>query len=450
MLGLQSLSRPDLQGRLGKVMSASAWVLLGFGAAQFIRFATNVLLTRLLFPEAFGLMLIITTIIIGLELVSDTGIRALLVQSKRGEEPQVLATAYTVKVVRGFLLWGLGWALAAPAAAYFQKPEIVTLLPVAAFSMVFLGFVSNKKFLASRRLNLKQVTVQEVGAQIFASVVMIIWALISPSVWALAAGTLAAAFAKMVTSHVLLPGPRDRLGWDKSAALELFNFGKWILFSTILAYLSGRGDVFLVGRFLTSAELGVFAIAISLARLASEILNKVSGGVLFPAFAQVHREKPARLHKALARSRLAIMGVALVIFAPLAVFGGDFVDLVYDPRYADAGWMLQIMACGFGTAFVARSYDGVLHAKGMSRENTFLQCFQVFFKFTAILVGYYYFGLVGFIIGMSFSFWLSYPALALIMGRAGVWQPRLDIAALLVVAALTVAFFYYLPVLPNG
>src|SRR6056297_1576325 len=121
MLGLRAMSFPRSDRRLGKVFSASLWVLLGFGAAQLIRFGSNVVLTRLLFPEAFGLMLIVTTILIGLELFSDTGIRALLVQSKRGEEPQVLATAYTVKVVRGALLWGGGSRHRQPGAGFFSE-----------------------------------------------------------------------------------------------------------------------------------------------------------------------------------------------------------------------------------------------------------------------------------------------------------------------------------------
>ena len=75
-----------LQGNalMARVARSTSWIILGYGASQAIRLASNLILTRLLFPEAFGLMALINVVIMGLTLFSDTGINAAIAQSDRG------------------------------------------------------------------------------------------------------------------------------------------------------------------------------------------------------------------------------------------------------------------------------------------------------------------------------------------------------------------------------
>ena len=62
----------------------SLWTVVDFGGNQFLRLASNLLLTRLLFPEAFGLMAIVQVFITGLEMFSDAGVQSSIIQNKRG------------------------------------------------------------------------------------------------------------------------------------------------------------------------------------------------------------------------------------------------------------------------------------------------------------------------------------------------------------------------------
>lgn len=428
-----------------RVMTGSFWTMAGYGGSQILRFGSNVVLTRLLFPRAFGLMVLVNTIILGLEMFSDVGTRASLIQSKRGEDEDFLATAFTVKVLRGAMLWALAAALSYPAAQFFQKPELASLLPVASANTLLLGFRSTKTLLASRDLNLGRLTLLTLGSQVISIAVMITWAFIQPDVWSLVAGTLVGTAVGTVGSHFIFPGKRDRFGWDKSAAQEMFRFGSWIFLSTALAYLAGQGDAILMGRLLSATELGVFGIAANLARMVGEALNQLGNSVLFPAYSKVFRESPERVDKVLLKSRTILMAVGAAAYAPFVLLGSWLVDLVYDDRYTNAGWMLQTLACGFVTGLMHRSYGGILHAKGMSFESTVLQFFQVAIKFGCFLVGFYFFGLPGFIVGVAFNSWLSYPVLAAVMSRAGVWQPKPDLIALGIGAVITVLFFMFPP-----
>ncbi|MDX2239769.1 MAG: oligosaccharide flippase family protein, partial [Leptolyngbyaceae cyanobacterium bins.302] len=73
--------KPSLMQR---VIRGSAWTIGGHAASQVIRLGSNLLLSRLLFPEAFGLMALVFTFITGLHMLSDFGVQPNIIQSKRG------------------------------------------------------------------------------------------------------------------------------------------------------------------------------------------------------------------------------------------------------------------------------------------------------------------------------------------------------------------------------
>ena len=81
---------------LARVLRSASWVMFGYGGSQALRLAANLILARLLFPEAFGLMALINVIIMGLALFSDTGINAAITQSARGDDPDFLDTAFSI------------------------------------------------------------------------------------------------------------------------------------------------------------------------------------------------------------------------------------------------------------------------------------------------------------------------------------------------------------------
>ena len=88
-------------------MRGSFLTVLNFGGHNILRLGSNLILTRILFPEAFGLMALVQVVLAGTEMFSDFGIRGSIVQSSRGDDPVFLNTAWTVQIGRGVLL-GLG------------------------------------------------------------------------------------------------------------------------------------------------------------------------------------------------------------------------------------------------------------------------------------------------------------------------------------------------------
>ena len=92
----------------------AVWTVAGFGAMQVIRFGSTLILSRLLFPDIFGLMALVNVFLQGLQMFTDVGIGPSIIQNKRGDEPDFRDTAWTILVLRGLLLWFCSVLIAIP------------------------------------------------------------------------------------------------------------------------------------------------------------------------------------------------------------------------------------------------------------------------------------------------------------------------------------------------
>src|SRR5262245_33791545 len=124
----KSLARHAARGGL--------WVLTGRGSGLALRLISNLILTRLLLPEAFGLMALVQSVAQGMRMLTDVGVRGSVVQDPRGDERIFLDTAWTIQILRGLGISGGVVLLAWPAAAFYAEPQLRPLLQVIALTAV--------------------------------------------------------------------------------------------------------------------------------------------------------------------------------------------------------------------------------------------------------------------------------------------------------------------------
>lgn len=428
----------------GRALRGSAWTLGGHATNQILRLCANLILTRLLFPEAFGLMALVYIFMTGLGMFSDIGIVPSIIQHKRGEELPFLNTAWTLQVVRGFLLWGGTWLLAGPAAIFYSEPMLKELLPIVGISAVINGFNSTKLASVNRKLHLGRLTLLELGSYIISLIVMIIWAYIYSSVWALVFGGLVGSFAKMIFSHLFLEGEKNFFHWEKEAFHALHNFGRWVFLSSALTFLAGQGDRLLMGRILDVKFLAFFTLASTLNQMFAIAFQQVAGKVLFPSYAELYRQQDLRkFYQILRKVRVLQISLSWLFSMVFIVWGIKIIEILYDTRYADAGWILQILAVGPLVGSLSTSYRGVLFGIGKPKLSTFLVAVQFSIKLLAMVIGNYYWGTQGVIIGIASSSWLLYPFNTFIFSRLSLWQPEVDLPVLVAACLVLSSFFVW-------
>lgn len=432
-----------------RVLLAGGWSMAGFGLSQVIRFGSNLLMTRLLVPEMFGVMAMVQVILYGLALFSDVGLRQNIVQSTRGNEPVYLNTAWVIQIMRGVLIWFLALILSllallanhigfAPENSVFANPSLPYVIAVTSFSAVIAGFDSTKLFEAYRNLSFRHITQIELFSQVIGLACMLIWVAFDRSIWALVIGGIAAALTRTILSHTSLQGTANRLQWERAAFSEIIHFGKWIFASSILGFLARSGDRLLLGGMLSASGLGVYAIAFLIVTTVETVLSKIIGDVSYPALSEIIRERPADLKKNYYRFHSAIAAFAYFCTGVLMTSGQPLIALLYDPRYADAGWMLEILAVMLLTVPFRVAMQCFM-AMGMPRLFSNIIAIQSLTIFIFIPIGFHYFGIPGAIWGITLSHFSSLPIIIFYKTRHGLFNAKKEFLLLPVVLAGIIA-----------
>lgn len=412
-------------------LRGTAITLGGRAIGEAIRFGSNLLLARLLFPEAFGLMAIVNAVLQGARMMTDVGIRGSIVQNARGEEPLFRDTAWTVGIVRGAAIAAGLALLAGPIANAFDKPEATWLIRVAALCSLIEGLRSTAAFTLMRKVRVGRQVARDILAKSVAIAVMITWALASPSVWALVAGTVTGSLMQLFLSFRMIPGYRNRLAWDRRAVADILGFGRWVFAASLMTFLVNQGDRLALGKMLDVAELGVYAIALGLTQSVPEIAQQLSANILFPVYARLKTLDLAEQRRQMERFRAAILAAALPVLWALAFLGPVLVSFLYDARYQAAGWMVPLLAAATAPTIVSLSAERALMARGDSFAHMLLQGAQAACSLGGIAAGFALWGGArGVLLGLVIGRWLSYVPLAVLLRPIGLWLPRLDLLAL--------------------
>ncbi len=396
---------------------AMFWVLAGTGGTQLVRLASNLLLTRLLFPEVFGVMALVYAVLVFLGQVSDIGLREGVVNSKRISDPTFMQTAWTLQILRSAIIALIAAAVAIPFANFYEQEILAPVLVMIGFSIFITGFKSIGLLAYDKRLDLKTQSIVDIVQLAAGIVVMLIWAWFSPTVWALVGGQIVSSLLEVYFSYRFFKGHHSKIRFEKNALIELFSFGKWIVISSTISFITVQGDRLIMGKWLPIDQLGLYSIASNWAAIVAMISFNLSTRVLHPYFrqkldagsdfSQIHR---TRTHLNLAYSAVCI---------GLAFIGDWLVQFMYDDRYIGAGWMLQVLALGQ----IARVFTGTLRPFLIACGDSFSQMVTSTAS-ALILVGFFAVGYTlggpeGMIFGYAFSALLMHPIMIFFAGKHG-------------------------------
>lgn len=396
-------------GLRSRALRGTAITLGGTAGQQLIRLASNLALTRLLFPEAFGLMALIQTFMVGLHMFSDVGIRPSIIQNPRGEEPDFLNTAWTIQIGRGVVLWLAACALAWPLAQFYGDMQILYIMPIVGFASVIEGFATTKTATANRHLQLGRQTALTLVTQIIGTAAMILMAWIWPTVWVLVVGNLISMTLGVLLGHMFMPGVANRLRWDPSSAQDLMHFGRFIFVSTLAGFFVNQGDKIVLGKLISFADLGIYNIGFFMASFPLMMGSMVAQRILFPLFRHIRPSESAQNRIKIRRARSLLAGSMIAMFGVLALVGHHLIELLYDPRYLAAGPMLIVLVLMYIPTALTLGNSQLLLAEGNSRDFSKLVVIQAVLNFIYMLGGFWLLGIFGVLLVQGLNTLTIYP-----------------------------------------
>ena len=384
-------------------MGATAWTIIAYGGTQGLRVVNSLLLTRLLAPNAFGLMTLLTTFVMGISLLSDLGIQEGVVQNPRGDDPLFLNTAWSVQSLRGIGIWLFSCLLAWPVSRFYQQPRLLYLLPSLGFGSVIMGLWSTNLLSLGRHLSVKRVYALDLATQLCQLIVTLVWAYFFPSVWALLGGTLVSYSLKLLLSHshLAVPGIKNRFAWDTVSAKSLIHFGRWILFGTAAFFFASQADRMILGKLVDLSTLGVYGIAFSISDIPRQVIVMFCSRVGHPFIVKFANRPREEFRQLFLQYRLCVLSTGAALLACIIIAGGPVVLKLYDRRYQDAAWMIPILALGLWHTLLYSTLKPALYAVGKTNYNAIGNAFYLISTVVLLPIGFRLRGLQGAVVAVA-------------------------------------------------
>ncbi len=423
--------------RVMAAMRGGTWTMVGYGAGQFLRLASTLVLARLLVPQAFGLVALANVFLSGLEMLSDLGIGMDVIQHRRGDDPTFINTAYLIQAGRGIIIWVVAAGIAYPFAHLYHQPALISLAIVSSFSVLLRGLASGSIWTLTRHVKLGKLTILNTGSDFLGFLVALIWAMVSPTAWALVAGRVAAAAALTMASHLIADNPVS-MKWDSSAAKEIFAFGAGIFLSTATYFVGGEAERLVVGKFITLVELGCFSLALSISSAVAKGLQQVVSLVFFPMMSDSLREDCDRAIEHFKKARHLVLIISVCLSCGFVIGSKWFVISLLGPKYAMAGWMLQLLGVRGALELFMSVTSSMLFALGISRYAAIGNVAKLLFLGCGLAIAFGRFGFHEALWVLTLAPLANYIPVVVGLGRQSAPAVRTELASFGIFAGITV------------
>jgi O-antigen/teichoic acid export membrane protein len=463
---LEYSKTPTIEGTSGtlkeRAVRSSLFTLAGFGTSQVIRFGRTLFLTQLLPPAVFGLTAVVQLVGGLLVQFSDVGLGPAIIQSPNGDDEEFLDTAWTLSIVRGLMLSVCTMLVAWPVSRFYKEPTLFFLLLASAINPLLNGFNSTAIFSLNRHLRLGRLTLLSSGTEILQTIIIIAIATHLHNAWAIIIGGVICSIVQLIASHLLIPKYRNRFAWNKAAARELFNLGKWIVISTALTYFANESDRIMLGKLAASwsggvlspginamAVLGFYSMATALVRMPQEVISRLTGSTLFPAFAKSALGPRDEFSRIVRKARSVILPLGVTAVVGLALGAPLFVAKFYNIRFVAVGWMAQLMTIGLWITILQSSADRALLALGDAHVLAAMNFANMVITIIGGLAGFYFgvhmhgpngttYGVQGLILGVAAGNLGGHMVIQAALARRKVWIYWQDLKYTLFTLGITV------------
>lgn len=307
------------------------WSIVGKGSENLIRIAGNLILTRILFPEAFGMIAIANVVIMVIALFADMGVSISVIQNPRGDKKEFLDTSWIISIFRGIILWFVISAVAWPASLFYKEPQLTWILLIMALSPLVNGFLNPALPLLVKKFQVEKQVAMDITTQVIGLIVTIVLSITTGSVYALAIGQVVSYILKLLASYIVIKY-KPSFKWDKIAGRELIRFGKQLILNSMITVLFEQMGVLMMGKLLGMENVSFFNIGINLGGLLVTFCSQMLLQSYFAAVSSVQSDMK-RVQQVYRKTITLLIAIIVPISIALSLFAQDIIRLLYDPRY---------------------------------------------------------------------------------------------------------------------
>jgi len=331
-------SSSSLKARLAR---GGMWMTIGGGADVGLKLIRNMVLARLIAPEAFGIMAIIIAVNSLFESFTQVGIKEAIIQSEYGYEKKYLNWAWWISLMRGAGLYLIGFLSAPFISDFYQIPELTFMLRIAFLSMIFAALFSPAAYSKLKEMDFLRWTMISLLGTVFGVASSVYLSFKISGEWALILGFILESLIRSVASFILCPY-LPTFEMEKKYLDALLRFSRGMVGLPLLTFIFMRTDIFVIGKLCTQAELGIYSLAATLAGIPNVFMEKIITPLMIPAFSEIQNDN-ARVNKAIIRvsGLLALGGIPIIVFVYFN--SGIILQIIYGEKYVPAALPFAVL-----------------------------------------------------------------------------------------------------------
>ncbi len=320
--------------------SGALWAVLHGGAKHGMDLLVFLMLARWLSPQAFGLMALVSTVLVVVVMLAELGLAEALVQRRRLAGVAVDTAFWLLLGVGAALAAGLA-AIAVPLARLYQQPDLAPLVWALCPLVIVVSLNAVPQALMQRALRFRPLALRGMAGTLAGGVTGLTLALSGADVWSLAAQQLVAAGVGLALLWRQTDW-RPRWRFSPAAAKRQAGFGRHVLMTRSLNVVASKVDDAVVGLVLGPVALGVYAVAGRLRLALEQLFCQGIDAVALAAFSRLVSQREALGQAYLGATRTAIT-LALPVFMSAAWLSPVVLPALIGPQWSAAMAPLQVL-----------------------------------------------------------------------------------------------------------
>lgn len=393
-------------------------------AAEIIKFVVHMgstaILARLLFPQDFGLVAMVSAVTGFVAMFKDAGLSMATIQRQNVTQAQI-STLFWINVALGVLVMLVVLATAPAIAWLYGEPRLIGITLALSGTFVFGGLTVQHQALLRRQMRFRALAAIDVASLSGGTAAGILMAMGGCGYWSLVGMT---AVSAVVNCVLVWTASGWRPGWVSrgSGVGPMLRFGGNMTGASVLNFIGRKFDVVALGWWSGPAALGTYTKAYSLMTLPLGQLNVPIGAVAIPALSRT-ADRSVRYREAYLEVVSYMMAIAAPAVALAVVYSAVIVDIFLGPGWDDAATIFSVL--GFA-AFVLPLWNStgwLFVSQDRMRDHLRYQAVDVVVKLGMVATGLYW-GPVGVAAAIVCRCYMMLPVLFWVVGRKGPVRAR--------------------------
>ncbi|WP_430905496.1 lipopolysaccharide biosynthesis protein [Maribacter sp. 2-571] len=378
-----------------KAKKGLLWSSIDKFSTLLIQFSVGIVLARILAPEDFGLIGMITIFISISQCLVDSGFYTALVQKKNISHTDY-STILFFNMGVALLLYVLLYSTAKYIALFYGEPLLTDLVKVVSLSVIILSTTVVHKAMMARQIDFRTQAIAHITSSVISGSIGIYAAVNGHGVWALVYHSLSRSVL-LALLYWMLNRWHPTLIFNKTSFRSLFSFGSKLMLSELLKIFFRNLFLIIIGKLYKAEELGFYTRASLFKQVPGTLVGNILQSVTFPLMVKVIDDTEKSKH-VLVRSTKLTGFILLPVILWLLFFAKPLILVLLTQKWLPTVLLLQILCLDI--LFHPMQYINLNYLNAKGRSDLFLKLEMIKNALTVVaIVLTYKFGLTAMTFG---------------------------------------------------